>query len=94
MIAMPIATFSLVSVLLSPTVTRASASLRFVMFSSNFTICDMALESAINVCCYDIGLIFFDKEFFVDHVFCDIFFRFFFRLFLLVVILFFVIVRF
>ena len=36
-----------VSVLLSPTVTRVLASLRFVMFSSDFAICDVAPESAI-----------------------------------------------
>ena len=38
-----------VIVLLSPTVTLVSAFLRFVMFSSEFTICDVAPESAINV---------------------------------------------
>ena len=37
------------SVLLSPMVTRVSESLRFVIFSSKFTICDVTLESTIKV---------------------------------------------
>ena len=47
MVAILITTFSLVRVILSPTATRVSALLGFVMFCSNFTICDMAPESAI-----------------------------------------------
>ena len=49
LIAAPIATFPPVSVIMSPAVTCVLASLRFVMFYSNFTICDVALESTINV---------------------------------------------
>ena len=40
--------FFLISVLLSPTVTHISAPLRFVMFSSEVTMCGVAPEYAIN----------------------------------------------
>ena len=49
LIAVPIETFLSVRVLISHTVILFSASLRFVIFSSEFNMCDVAPESAINV---------------------------------------------
>ena len=49
LIAVPIAAFSPVSVPLFPTVTRVTASCRFVKFIYVFTMCDMAPESTIKV---------------------------------------------
>ena len=47
LISVPTAAFSPVSVTLSPTVTYVSESYRFVMFSTMFTMYDVAPESTI-----------------------------------------------
>ena len=49
LIAVPIATFPPVRVIMSSVVTHVLASLRFLMFYSKFSMCDVAPESTINV---------------------------------------------
>ena len=49
LIAVPIGTFPPVIVIIYPTATRVSLSLRSVIFSFKFNICDVVPESAINV---------------------------------------------
>ena len=58
LIAVPIDTFFSVRVIISPTLTCVSASLRFIMFYSEFSICDVAPESAIIFRCHALSLMF------------------------------------
>ena len=58
LIAVPIETFVSVIVIISHTVILFSASLRFVIFSSGFTMCDVAQEAAVMFLCHAIGWMF------------------------------------
>ena len=82
-------------VLLSLMVNHVSASLRFVMLSSDF----FYMWRVIGICntCFSVMLLvwcIWDKQFVVDYVFCDVVCGLFFCLFLLVAIILFVIVHF